>query len=363
VRNPVQVGPIRNRIAAYGVAAALSAVALVFTAVFSGVFEGTRYFLLLAAVAGAGLLGGRGPGLAATGITVAVTQYLLLAMPLRPRGGRASELYTLFIYLVVALGVAVMSGAAREARLRAERLAGENDGLYREEQRARRQRDEVMAVVSHDLRNPIATILLAARNAARAAPEGDAGARVRRHAAMIERSAQRADRLINDLLDLSSIEAGRFSIRPAACPAAVLVREAAEALRPAAERKGLDVACDPCDDALELLCDRDRVIQALGNLAMNAVQATEAGFVALRARQVDGAVIFEVRDSGPGIREEDLPHIFDRYWRAKGARYRGTGLGLAIAKGIVDAHGGRIWVESQPGEGSTFAFSLPLPPT
>ncbi len=358
---PVQVRPIQNRTAAYGVAVVMAAVALVFTAVFSGVFEGTRYFLLLASVAGAGLLGGRGPGLLATGITASVTQWMLLGVG--PRGGdQFSEFYTLFIFVVVAIGVAVMSGAAREARIRAEQLAGENDALYREEQRARRQRDEVMAVVSHDLRNPIATILLAARNAARAAPEGDAGARVRKHAAMIERSAQRADRLIGDLLDLSSIEAGRFSIRTAPCSAALLVREAAEALRPAAERKGLELSFETCDEGVELPCDRDRVIQALGNLAMNAVQATEAGFVSLAVRPVSGAVRFEVRDSGPGIREEDLPHIFDRYWRAKAARYRGTGLGLAIAKGIVDAHGGRIWVESRAGEGSTFSFTLPLPP-
>ena len=179
---------------------------------------------------------------------------------------------------------------------------------------------------------------------------------------MIERSAQRADRLINDLLDLSSIEAGRFSIHPAPWSPALLVREAAEALRPAAEKKGLELSCEPGEEGVELLCDRDRVVQALGNLGMNAVQATEVGFVALRVHQTDGAVVFEVKDSGPGIRDEDRAHIFDRYWRAQAARYRGTGLGLAIAKGIVDAHGGRIWVESRPGEGSSFSFSLPLPP-
>ncbi|BDG09564.1 sensor histidine kinase [Anaeromyxobacter paludicola] len=340
---------------------ALSLAALALTLLFAGVFEGTRYFLLLAAVAGSGLLGGRGPGLLATALTAGTTDYLLLGAPGALRIANRNELHTLAIYVAVAIGVAVMSGAAREARLRAERLASEHDALYREEQRARRQRDEVMAVVSHDLRNPIATILLAARNAAAAAPPGEPGEKVRRHAAMIERNAQRADRLINDLLDLSSIESGRFSVRPAPWPAEALVREAAEAVRAAAEKKGLEVSWDAGPEPVELPCDRDRVVQALGNLAMNAVQATGAGFVALRARAEAEVVIFEVRDSGPGIREEDLPHIFDRYWRAKSARYRGTGLGLAIAKGIVDAHGGRMWVESRPGEGSTFSFSLPLP--
>jgi PAS domain S-box-containing protein len=245
---------------------------------------------------------------------------------------------------------------ARELARRAAH-AIENARLYREAQRAIRQRDEVLAIVSHDLRTPLGAILMSARSIV----SSDADVvRARRAAATIERAARGMTRLISDLLDLASLDAGRLSISRRPEDPASLVREAAELVRQTADDAGLDLHVEAPQGLPAVACDRDRVLQVLGNLLANAVKATEAGFVAVRVRTEGAAVVFEVEDSGPGIPEEDLPHLFDAFRRARGAAYHGTGLGLSIVRGLVEAQGGAVWVRSRLGEGSTFAFSIPL---
>jgi signal transduction histidine kinase len=232
-------------------------------------------------------------------------------------------------------------------------LAADNARLYDEAQRAIRARDEVLAVVSHDLKNPLEAVTLSASLLLRA-PES---ARVRRYAESLQRSASRMDRLIRELLDLSSMDAGKFRVelRPERIEA--IVEEALAVLAPIAAEKGVALACR---GALrhDVLCDRERVLQVVSNLVGNAIQfAPRGGNVSVSAAAAGAAVEVAVLDDGPGIREEDLPHLFDRYWKSRSRR--GTGLGLAIARGIVDAHGGRIRVESAPGAGSRFVFTLP----
>jgi signal transduction histidine kinase len=236
----------------------------------------------------------------------------------------------------------------------------DNAALYRRQQRAVRHREEVLAIVSHDLRNLLSPVLLGARGLQAAARGGTLeGDKLSRTLERIVTAGARMNRLIGDLLDLSRLQEGRLSVVKARQRPAELVAEVVEVFRPAAEAKGLALEADVARELPDVDCDRDRVVQVLGNLVSNAVSATERGFVRVRAEPRGGEVLFEVADSGPGIAAEDVPHLFERFRRGAGAAYAGSGLGLAIARGLVEAHGGRIWVESAPGAGSRFLFTLP----
>jgi signal transduction histidine kinase len=232
-------------------------------------------------------------------------------------------------------------------------IAVDNARLFHEAQRAIRARDEVLAVVSHDLKNPLESVLLSASLLLRA-PDA---AQVRRYAETVHRSAGRMDRLIRELLDLSRMDAGRFTVELRPERLEGLVEEVLAVVAPVAQEHGvtLSAAGAPLADAVP--CDRERILQVLSNLVGNAVSfSPRGGRVTVTLALDDREARVEVRDEGPGISPEDLPRVFDRFWKR---RSRGTGLGLAIVKGIVDAHGGRVRVASRVGEGSAFAFTLP----
>jgi signal transduction histidine kinase len=177
----------------------------------------------------------------------------------------------------------------------------------------------------------------------------------------MRRSADRANRLIRDLLDAARIEDGKLPIEPRRADPASLIRETVELLLPQAADKPLRLEVDAPDDLPAVCADRDRTLQVLTNLVGNAVKFTPAGgrVVARAAADASSEVRFTITDTGPGLSADELSHLFDRYWQAKKTAKLGTGLGLVIAKGIVEAHGGRIWAESEPGRGSTFHFTLP----
>ena len=224
---------------------------------------------------------------------------------------------------------------------------------------ALRTRDEVLAVVSHDLRNPLSVIdMCAASLSDRLAPD-DAGALslVR----TIESSAAWMNRLIEDLLDVARMEAGRLALERQPQDLVRVISEATVMLEPLIAEKSITLREDLPEYLPRANVDARRIVQVLENLVSNAVKHTASGGeIHIRAAAGNGEVYLTVRDTGAGIPAENLPHLFDRFWQAHGARRGGAGLGLAIAKGIVEAHGGRIWVESVVGEGSTFAFSIPL---
>jgi signal transduction histidine kinase len=235
----------------------------------------------------------------------------------------------------------------------------ENALLYREALEAVKSRDDLLALVSHDLKNPLSVVLLNLRLARRVAL-GEAREALPELLESSRRSAERMLRLVQDLLDTASIEAGRLAIEPAPQAAEALVASALDLLRPIAARKSVLLRFRVPDKTPPVLVDRDRFLQVLGNLVGNAVRFTSSGgSVEVRAETRRGAVCFSVRDTGSGIAPKDLPHVFDRFWQARRTARGGTGLGLSIAKGIVEAHGGRIWAESVLGEGSTFSFTLP----
>jgi signal transduction histidine kinase len=168
------------------------------------------------------------------------------------------------------------------------------------------------------------------------------------------------NRVIGDLLDVASIESGRLFVEPRREEVRSIIAEAVAASRQQALEKALRVEQVVETANLEAICDRDRVLQVLGNLIGNAIKFTnDGGLVQVSAEPLDDEVLFAVRDTGVGVSAKQLPHIFDRFWQATPKARLGSGLGLTIAKGVVDALGGKIWVESQPGDGTTFFFTLP----
>jgi signal transduction histidine kinase len=183
----------------------------------------------------------------------------------------------------------------------------------------------------------------------------------REQVGVIARSAQRMNRLIGDLLDVARIEGDRLTISCRCEDAAALAAEACEAFRQIAAEKGVELACHTDPALPRVLVDRDRMLQVLSNYLNNAVKFTPAGGRVSIHASVDeaGGARFRVSDTGPGIPPDELPHVFTRFWQAKRTAHMGSGLGLAIARGIAEAHRGRVWVESAPGAGSSFYVALP----
>jgi signal transduction histidine kinase len=237
----------------------------------------------------------------------------------------------------------------------------DNTRLYRETERAVKQRDHIVAVVSHDLRNPLTAIGGAAGLLKRTQDLGEKAAVVHRNADLIGRSVERMNRLISDLLDAARIEAEGLAISPEETPLDILLEEVVDAFEPIAHERSIHLVVDRTPRDCRLFVDRGRIFQVFSNLVGNALKFTPAGGkVTVFVERCEEEARFCVKDTGPGMKASDLPHIFDAYWQAEHTRSTtGTGLGLAIAKGIVEAHGGRIWAESTPGEGAAFYFTLP----
>jgi signal transduction histidine kinase len=242
----------------------------------------------------------------------------------------------------------------------AEAMAAENARLYQEAQRAVVMRARILAVVSHDLRNPLGAILLTMEGLQSNPPDE------RRHElpqaiARIRRASERMLRLIDDLLDVASIEAGRLAIERGAHDAGQILQETLASFESIATEKRLRMTAEVQPNLPKAFCDRDRILQVVANLVGNATQVTaKGGQVTLRVEAAGRELLFSVADDGPGIAEEDVAHLFESYWRSHDVGYKGTGLGLAIARGIVEAHGGRIWPESTLGRGATFRFTIPI---
>lgn len=219
-------------------------------------------------------------------------------------------------------------------------------------------RDNVLAVVSHDLRGPLNNIELAM-----GLLEENVSPQQRALAiASVHRAITRADRLISDLLDVARLSGGAIELVVEPVDPAIVVETAVSDVQPALQQQNLRVAVEIADDMAPILADRNRVIQILDNLLRNAIKyGPRGGEVGVQARRRGAAVEFSVRDQGPGLDIETQAHVFDWFWRAKDRKTAsGSGLGLAIAQGLVKSHGGEIGVESSPGRGARFWFTIPL---
>jgi PAS domain S-box-containing protein len=236
----------------------------------------------------------------------------------------------------------------------------ENARLYRLAQSANRARDEMLGVVSHDLRNPISAIAMCARVLEDTAPSNPADRA--ELLGTIRESAAWANHLIQDLLDVASIERGQLSLQTRQEDPAQIVLQAVHMFDVEAEHHGIDLTAQVPTNLPLVEADSARIVQVLSNLVRNAIKFTpRGGCITVAVEPSDARLIFSVSDTGAGIPADNQQRIFDRFWQSSdGARSQGTGLGLSIAKGIVEAHGGQISVTSMSGQGSRFAFTLPL---
>lgn len=244
-------------------------------------------------------------------------------------------------------------------------VAVDNARLYSTEQSARTttelissRREEFIRWLSHDLRNPLSAIIM---SSALLAPMLEPlNGRARGHISTIRRSAQRMEKLIHDLLDIAALEGAVLKLQPTRATVEELLNTAQDLVPVAHEHaQQLDITY-PHEPLPDLHCDVERVAQIISNLVGNAIHHTPAGGrITVSARRQDGAIWFDVQDTGPGIPSEVMATLFEPGRRTERAVTSGLGLGLVISRGIVERHGGQLTVHSQVGEGSTFSFTLP----
>lgn len=238
-------------------------------------------------------------------------------------------------------------------------MAVGNAQLHENAQHSIRAREHLMAVASHDLRNSLSLALMSL-SALEVPLDGSSALPPASRVALLRKGLGRMQRLLDDLLDFASIETGQLSLSICEQSVAALVDEAIETFREAAMHKGIQLARQTPDGSTMIECDSFRILQVLSNLIGNALKFTPSGgTVTVAAVDREGDIEFSVADTGCGIASCDLPRVFEAYYRAPRAGNGGMGLGLSISKGIVESHGGKAWVESQLGEGTTFYFRLP----
>ena len=244
-------------------------------------------------------------------------------------------------------------------------LAVDNARLYEAQQvaleraeEAVRSRDEVLGIVAHDLRNPLSSVRMAAYLLLETElPEN----RREEFLRSIVSNTERIDRQIEDLLEVARLEGGGLRIESERHRPHALVLDALETLGSAAAAKEVEIEVQAGDGLPQVMADPDRIRQVFVNLCGNALKLTPAGGrIRISAAEIGPFVRFSVADSGPGMREEDIPHLFDRFWQSRPHRKGGAGLGLSIARGIVEAHGGEIHAENGPEGGALFHFTIPV---
>ncbi len=247
------------------------------------------------------------------------------------------------------VGIGIDLRERKEAQRRLEEA-------YEEARLALQQHDHMLAVVSHDLRNPLSILAMASSLLL----EDITAEQKRTQVDVMHRAIDQMKRLVEDLMEAARVGRNGLKVIPKTCEPRTLIRRAIDALKPLADIQSVALA-DEGAPQTPVQADPARIQQVLSNLISNALSHTPAGgAIRVEAEALTGEVMFRVADTGSGISAAHLPHVFDRYWQGEGGRRSGAGLGLWIARTIVEAHGGRIEVESEPGAGATFRFTLPI---
>lgn len=241
-----------------------------------------------------------------------------------------------------------------------KKLEQEKAKLFHDAQEAVRIREDVLTIVSHDLKNQLSVILLGTQQLNMIKREALTESVLKKILETIDRSANFMNQLIGNILDFAKIQSGTFAIDPVKQEIRPVIENLVKTLIPLATSKGISIGTEFESELPLVLCDPTRVAQVLSNLIGNAIKFTpERGKILVTVKKITKEICVTVRDNGAGIEPTQLSHLFERYWQAKRTSGSGVGLGLSIAKGIVNAHHGKIWVESELGKGSAFSFTLP----
>ncbi len=260
---------------------------------------------------------------------------------------QADRIHSL-VALQLFMGVVALTNMQLSAALEERRIAVE-------------RREELFDVVAHDLRNPLSAILMNSTHLLRTVTPAERGSRRHKYLEFVFSAAERMNHLINALVQSSSIEGGHLVVTPTDQPIGPLIDKAMDLIAPLAAGKGIKLVKQGELAGRSLPLDAERILQVFSNLLGNAIKFTpDDGTITVAAEWTGKGARISVTDTGPGIPAEQMPHIFDRYWKGDSAKTReGTGLGLYIAKGIVEAHGGRLTADNKPGAGACFTFTIP----
>lgn len=232
--------------------------------------------------------------------------------------------------------------------------------LLEKERRLSAARKEVLEIVSHDLRNPLSTIAMSLDLLREQRPQLQLTDGQPDYLSIISRSAESMKKLINDILDHAKIESGTLELEKKPCDLSSFMAAQVQQLSVLAQRKNIKIINRVYETIPKFNCDQDRIAQVIANLLGNAIKFTPInGIIDIDARVHGKEIILAMTNTGKGIPSDQLPHIFDRFWQARATAKQGTGLGLAISKAIIEAHGGRIWVESEVDKATTFFVALP----
>jgi signal transduction histidine kinase len=282
-----------------------------------------------------------------------------LAVPLTARGAVIGVLF------LVALSSRAFEPSDDEFALELGKRVSralDNAQLFHEAKQASRMREDVLAIVSHDLRSPLNAVTMTVQHLLRTMKSGEPLA-TRKALELMGRSSEHMRRLIDELLEVANIQTGHLVLHCAPASLDDLVGCALELVQGSSSQKEVRLTCRSDPPGTWLTCDADKVVRVVINLLSNAIKFTpRGGAVELSTSLAEGEVRIAVSDNGPGIASEEQPKLFEQYWKGDQTGRIGMGLGLYIARGIVEAHGGRIWVKSELTRGSTFVFALPLAP-
>ena len=354
----------------YALALGVTAIALVFTLALRRDGPTPSFLFFVPAVAISAWYGGPGPSALSTAVSL-----LLIDLNFLEPGGSLSidrvEALEIIAFLIVSVTITTLMDALNRARRLAESRAAELKKLNEEvgrsydSERERRQvaellaqtREEVLGVVAHDLRNPLNLIITSTDMLLQ--DNLDAPRRTEMLGVTM-RAGKHMNRLIGDLLDTVRLQAGKFALDLENIPVQEIFQQADETFRPLAAKRHIKLSIIAPENGVAVRADPLRVSQAVGNIVGNAIKFTpDDGSVTVRSAANGNHVSIQISDTGPGIAPKDIGHLFDNFWQARSNDHRGVGLGLAIAKGVVEAHGGKIWCDSTLGRGSTFSFTLP----